>query len=302
MKIRLTISAVLITASMTFAQQDPQFSHNMFNRLAVNPGFAGANDAICGTLIGRNQWLGFEGAPRTFVLSADMPIPAIKGAAGLNIMSDNIGFEENIHARLGYAYHLKLGEGKLGVGLDVGMINKRLGSGLKPLETGDPSIPTGEVGATVFDAGFGAYYYTKKYYVGLSSTHLPQSTLDLSTSKYQTRRHYYLMAGYTHQLNPDVALVPSVFIKNAVTTQFDVNCNVFYQNKIWGGLSYRFQDAIIILAGMNVMKDLRLGLAYDINTSKLNPYNNGTLEFMLNYCFKLQTEKPRQVYRNVRYL
>ena len=111
------------------------------------------------------------------------------------------------------------------------------------------------------------------------------------------------MAGYNYQLpNPDLVLIPSVFIKNAATTQFDVNCNVHYKNKYWGGVSYRLQDAVIVMIGANVWKDLRLGLAYDVNTSKLNPYNNGTLEFMLNYCMKIERPVTRQVYRNVRYL
>jgi 3-deoxy-D-manno-octulosonic acid (KDO) 8-phosphate synthase len=105
-----------------------------------------------------------------------------------------------------------------------------------------------------------------------------------------------------NQLNPDLELRPSIFLKNAATTQFDINCNVYYKNKIWGGLSYRLQDAVIVMVGADVYKGLKLGLAYDVNTSSLNPYNNGTLEFMLNYCFKIKTDKPRQIYRNVRYL
>lgn len=302
MKLRLTIASIFSLVLSANAQQDPQLSQNMFNRLAVNPGYAGMSDAICGTAIGRSQWLGFEGSPRTFILSADMPIKAIKGGAGLTITSDAIGVESNIYAKLAYSYHLKLGEGKLGLGLDLGMMNKSLGAGLNPLQANDPSIPASAVGATVFDASLGAYYTTKQYYVGISSTHLPQSTFNLDLYKYQSRRHYYLMAGYNYQINPDIELRPSIFIKNAATTQFDINCNVHYKNKLWGGLSYRFQDAVIVMVGADVYKGLKLGLAYDVNTSKLNPYNNGTIEFMLNYCFKIKTDKPRQIYRNVRYL
>lgn len=302
MKLRFSIAAIFGLVLSANAQQDPQFSQNMFNRLAVNPGYAGTSDAICGTLIGRSQWLGFEGAPRTFVLSADMPVKVANGGAGLTIMQDAIGVENNIYAKLAYSYHLKLSSGTLGLGVDLGMMNKSIGNGLNPLQAGDPSIPTQAVAATVFDAGFGAYYTSKQFYVGLSSTHLPQSTFNLDTYKYQARRHYYLMAGYNYQLNPDLELRPSIFLKNAATTQFDINCNVYYKNKIWGGLSYRLQDAVIVMVGADVYKGLKLGLAYDVNTSSLNPYNNGTLEFMLNYCFKIKTDKPRQIYRNVRYL
>lgn len=303
MKIRFTVAALIACAFSASAQQDPQFSMNMFNRMAVNAGYAGTNGAICGTAIGRQQWIGFEGAPRTFVLNVDAPIQALKGGLGLSIMSDQIGVENNVNAKLAYSYHLKLGEGTLGAGIELGMMNKNLNGGLNPLQPGDNAIPTSAVGATVFDMGLGAYYTTKRFYAGLSTTHLPQSTFNLDTYQYQARRHYYLMAGYNWQLaNPDLMVVPSIFLKNAATTQLDVNANVHYKNKYFAGLSYRMQDAFIVMVGGNVYKDLRLALAYDVNTSKLNPYNNGTLEFMLNYCFKVKTDKPRQIYRNVRYL
>ncbi|MCB0819080.1 MAG: type IX secretion system membrane protein PorP/SprF [Bacteroidetes bacterium] len=302
MKLRFTIASLFAFTLISQAQQDPQFSHNMYNRLPVNAGYAGTSGAICGTVIGRSQWMGFDGSPRTFLLAADMPVEVAKGGVGLTIMSDAIGVENNIYAKLAYSYHLKLSSGTLGLGLDLGMMNKSLGGGLNPLQENDPSIPTNGVSGTVFDAGLGAYYTTKDYYVGISSTHLPQSTFNLSSYKYQARRHYYIQAGYNYQLNPDIELRPSIFIKNSATTQFDINCNVHYKNKLWGGLSYRYQDAVIVLVGANVWKDLKAGLAYDINTSKLNPYNNGTVEFMLNYCFKIDPVKPRQIYRNVRYL
>lgn len=302
MKLRLTVASIFSTVLLANAQQDPQFSQNMNNRLMVNPGYAGTSGAICGTAIGRSQWLGFEGAPKTFVLGVDMPIAALNGGVGLTLVSDAIGVENNVYAKLAYSYHLKLKQGTLGLGLDLGMMNKTLNKGLAPLQANDPSIPSTQVGATVFDAGLGVYYTSKTFYGGISSTHLPQSTFDLDNYKYQARRHYYVTAGYHYQLNPDIELRPSIFIKNAATTQFDINCNVHYKNKIWGGLSYRLQDAVIIMAGADIYKGLKLGLAYDVNTSSLNPYNNGTLEFMLNYCFKVKTEKPRQIYRNVRYL
>lgn len=303
MKIRFTAIGLLLMAFSAQAQQDPQFSMNMFNRQYVNPGYSGTTNAICGTVLGRNQWMGFDGAPRTFVLSVDAPVKAIKGGLGLSIMSDQIGVENNVYAKLAYSYHLKLGDGILGAGLDLGMMNKTLNAGLNPLQPNDQSIPTSQVGTTVFDMSIGAYYTTRNFYAGISSTHLPQSTFNLGNYEYQSRRHYYLMAGYNYQLaNPDLMLVPSIFVKNAATTQLDINCNVHYKNKYFGGLSYRMQDAVIVMVGGNVWKDLRVALAYDVNTSKLNPYNNGTLELMLNYCFKVKIEKPRQVYRNVRYL
>ena len=302
MKLRITFACLLSMVLMANAQQDPQFSQNMFNRLMFNPGYAGTSGAICVTGINRSQWMGFEGAPKTFVLGLDMPIQALNGGIGLTLVQDKIGVENNVYAKLAYSYHLKLKQGTLGLGLDLGMMNKNIGAGLNPIDKTDGSIPQNAIGSTVFDAGIGAYYTSKTFYAGLSSTHLPQSTFDLGTSKYQSRRHYYITAGYHYQLNPDVEIRPSIFIKNAAATQFDINCNVFYKNKYWGGLSYRLQDAVILMLGADVYKGLKVGIAYDVNTSTLSKYNSNTLEILLNYCFKIKIDKPRQIYRNVRYL
>lgn len=308
MKLKITAATFLFASTFAIAQQDPQFTQNMFNRLPINAGYAGMSDAICANLLGRSQWMGFEGAPRTFVLGFDAPIRSINSGIGLSIMSDQIGFENNVHAKLAYSYHLPLGSGKLGIGLDLGMMNKQLGAGLNPLQAGDPSVPTaGGASSTVFDAGFGLYYSTPQYFVGISSTHLPQSTFKLEsqslTANVQSVRHLYLMAGYNYDINPDLQLRPFLFVKNSPgSTQLDINAQIVYQNKFWGGLTYRVQDAFALMVGMYIMKDLRFGLSYDVTTSRLNNYSNGSAELFLGYCFNLQVEKPVQRYRNVRNL
>jgi len=79
---------------VSFAQQDPQVSMNKYNILPVNPGFAGSNGAICASLLYRQQWIGFDGAPKTMIFSGDMTLPEFNSGAGLNIISDNVGFEK----------------------------------------------------------------------------------------------------------------------------------------------------------------------------------------------------------------
>src|SRR6186713_136260 len=88
-----------------FAQQDPQFSQHMFTKLYYNPGFAGANDAICGTLLYRNQWTGFGGEPKTAMLTADMPMDALHGGIGLSVHAlDNLGSGSSLNIKANYAY------------------------------------------------------------------------------------------------------------------------------------------------------------------------------------------------------
>ena len=67
MKRTLIFVCFVVFASIKVdAQQTPQFSQNMFNKLANNPGFAGSMEAICATALHRQQWIGFgDGRPVT---------------------------------------------------------------------------------------------------------------------------------------------------------------------------------------------------------------------------------------------
>src|ERR1035437_8454333 len=184
MRKTLTIIAFSITGFVSFAQQDAQFSMNMFNRLAVNPAYAGMNKALCGTLLYRQQWTNFPGAPKTVLLSVDYG-EILYGGIGLTVDQDQLGFDNTLKAKLAYSFHLPVGPGTLGIGLDAGMIQKSLkgnfiapdGTTTSAMNGTDQAIPWSGTSATTYDVGLGLYYQTQKLYVGLSSLHLPEQTL-----------------------------------------------------------------------------------------------------------------------------
>lgn len=300
----LSLSFLLI-ASLVFSQQDAQFSQNMFNKLANNPGYAGSNQAICATVLHRSQWMGFEGAPRTLNLSVDAGIPAIRGGVGLNIVKDEIGYGGHLGLQLTYAYRTVLGNGQLGAGLSLGMLQAGLdGSELNPSDAGDNSIPTGDVKGSKMDFGFGVYYNTQDIYIGLSSSHLTAPEIEWTEGNklihYQTARHYFLIAGYAHELSPMFTLNPSIYLKSdGAASQLDINTNVLYNNKLWGGVSYRLDEGIIALLGMHITNDLKFGIAYDVVMSEINA---NSLEFMLGYCFQVSYDRPMKSYKNPRFL
>ena len=56
------------------AQQDPQYTHYMYNLSVVNPAYATATPEVLnlGGLY-RTQWVGAVGAPKTFTFFGHMP-------------------------------------------------------------------------------------------------------------------------------------------------------------------------------------------------------------------------------------
>ena len=308
-RISVLLLALLSVFSVS-AQQDPQFSQNMFNKLANNPGFAGSRDAISTTLLHRSQWIGFEGAPTTLNLSVDAPITMLHGGVGLNIVKDNIAQYSNLGLQVSYAYSRDLGNGQLGLGISFGMFQSGLdGTALKPAQPNDPVQPIGDVKGSTLDLGGGLYYNTEDVYVGLSTSHIAEPEIEYTLGSVQLERHYFLIAGYYYFLNPNLSLNPSVYLKSdGATSQLDINTNLIYNKKIWGGLSYRhaepvFRPELVVLTGMNITDDLKLGVAYDIVFSKIGAGSGGnSIEFMLGYDFKIKTEHDPTRHKNPRFL
>jgi type IX secretion system PorP/SprF family membrane protein len=304
------ILIALTGAHLLYAQQDPQFSQNMFNRLQPNPATAGSNEAICAHLLYRSQWVDFEGAPKTGVLSIDAPVSFLRGGAGLTLMHDEIGFEKTLNVKIAYAFRFSLGAGTMALGADAGLMQKSLeggfvadGSGVyNPIDINDPLIPKTNVSGSVFDLGLGAYYSSNRFYFGLSALHLTEGRIDYGNQSTDLARHYYGMAGASFDLTPSVALKPSAFVRSIpAKTSFDVNFNVHFGNVFHVGASYRSEDAIVLMAGVILLQNLRLGYAYDLTTSRLKDFSNGSHEIFLGYCRKLKKKQPSAL-RNVRFL
>ena len=301
---KLLVAIFCISASVqSFGQQDPQFSQNMFNRLQPNPATAGSNDAICGTLLYRSQWVSFEGAPKTGLLSVDMPVEFLHGGLGLSLVTDKLGAENTFNAKLAYALRLNVGSGKIALGADVGIIQRSLdGTKFNPLDQGDVLIPQGNVSGNGLDFGAGLYYSNERFYIGGSATHLQQGTIDYGDLTTEVKSHYYGMAGATLNLTPSVALKPSVFVKSvSPKTIADINLNVHFSNRFYIGASYRTEDAIIAMLGFTVLDNLRIGYSYDMTTSKIKDFSDGTHEISLGYCYKIVKKVP-PIIKNVRFL
>jgi type IX secretion system PorP/SprF family membrane protein len=296
-------------AGTAFGQQDPQFTQYMFDRLSVNPAVAGTTGQLCATALLRQQWSGFDGAPKTGLLNAHMAINKISSGVGLSVYLDELGQQKSTFARFHYSFHRKIGAGTLGIGLYAGMGSHALGRNwiARDPVADDAAIPVNGQSQGGFDLGAGIYYTSPKLWVGISSTHLPETELDEVSIK--MARHYFIQAGYNWDIKGDkkYVLQPSTLIKSdGTSTQFDLNATLLYNNMVWLGVSYRTEDAIAPMIGYqfapNEKSMVRLGYSYDVTTSQLRNYSSGSHEVMLNYCVLLVKPPSVQIYRNVRFL
>lgn len=313
MKKKITLSLLsMVLAIMAYSQQEAQFSQNMFNKMAVNPAYAGARKAICATGLYRQQWAGFEDpegnqvAPRTYLVSLDLPVRFLHGGMGVTVYNDEIGFEKNIGAKISYAYRFNIGRGDLSFGAQVGFLDKSIDfSKYKLLDDGDPVFMSkGKESVFLTDYAGGIYYQMQdKFYAGVSASLLSQASGAIGNSEVKNKTHYYLMTGYNISAGSGLVINPSVLIKTDwFSAQYDINTLLIFSEKYWGGFSYRVDDAVAVILGMR-FKDFRIGYSYDVSISDMgNAGSNGSHEVMIGYCFKIELEKVRGTYKNARYL
>ncbi|MCX6244739.1 MAG: PorP/SprF family type IX secretion system membrane protein [Bacteroidetes bacterium] len=313
---RQFLIAVLFMAMVpsVIAQQSSSITHYMFMNMAYNPAFAGSSEGISVMGLVRQQWIGFKDdkggntAPQDLFLTVDSPLKFLHGGLGATVMSDKIAQFSNTYVTLAYAYRTDLGPGIFSAGAQVNFLNSKMDasklSPITPISWGsDTQVGNDKQTDFIVDASAGLYYKVPdKYYVGLSCLNIAQSRM--KKVHVQDKRTFDLNGGYNWTIpgHPAFELQPSAFISTDFAAYtFSVATLLLYNKKYWGGLEYRYQDALSVLVGFSI-KAFRVGLSYDISISKMSRYNNGSVEVMLSYLFKIETEKFRKSYKNTRFL
>jgi len=309
LKFRGILTAVLLMATLptVVAQQSSNITHYMFMNMAFNPAIAGSSEGINVTGLIRQQWIGFKDdrggntAPQTLFLTIDSPIKFLHGGISGTVINDKIGPFNNTQVTLGYAYRTDLGPGEFSGGLQVNFQNSKL-----DVQKLEPLVTITDLGESDFilDGSLGLYYKVPdKYYLGLSCNNVLQTRM--KKIKVRDKRIYDLTGGYNWVVpgHPAFELQPSAFIATDLAAYtFSISAILQYNKKYWGGLAYRYQDAVSVLVGFTILKSIKIGLSYDASISKMSRYNNGSVEVMVNYCFKIETEKFRKSYKNTRFL
>lgn len=281
------------------AQQLPHYSLYMYNDAVINPAISGINDNDLLTLVYRNQWTGFEGAPKTQLLSYQRS-QSDKIGLGMMFFNDVTGAISRTGTQLSYAYRIPLSNNyKLSLGLASSVYQYVWDDTRIQLydEVYDP-ILSGAVEKTfVLDATFGTYIHSDKYYLGVAVPHLIESKININDSEgNKLVRHYFITTGYKFDLNSDVVIEPSILFKGTSATpfQYDVNFKINYKDYLWLGSSYRDQDAIVFMLGLN-FNNYSFGYSYDKTTSDISSYNSGSHGIMLRYEFGNKKLKPSVV-------
>ncbi len=290
-----------ITVVQVYSQQLPQFSQYFFNDYVINPAVAGASSNIDVRTNYRYQWIGINDAPRTYSLSFAMPLRKDNMGIGGYVYSDVAGPFSRTGAQGSFSYIFKITEKiKLSAALSLGLVQIGVDGQRLTLYNQDDQILDGSVQrAILFDGKFGMQVYSDDWFVGFSAPQLVQSKVkianDPNLQNGKLEDHYLLMAGYKYNVIDKVQVEPSILAKFVAPTplSLDVMARLIYDKKVWLGASYRHQDAWSALIGYTFQNHLSIGYSYDITTSNLANYSQGTHELVLGLKFSKQSaSKP----------
>lgn len=287
-KIKLLILIIGLLPLAIQAQNDAHFSQYMFNEVTFNPAAIEISNTINASLVGRQQWIGFENAPSTQAFNASTYIQELFGGVGLNIIHDKLGYESFLTARAFYAFPVQLSVlSSLTFGLGAGIVNRTIdGTNLRYEDMSDPNAFFTRENFLRPDFNFGMEYVDPNLTVGFAATHLYRSVKG-SQSDY-TPRHYYLYAKYLFEdVVDNVNIQPYLLFKSSwYMTQFDINLIAYYDNLLWGGFSYRLGDAISAMVGYFITPNIRVGYAYDYAVGVSRGYSGGSHEIMISTSFE----------------
>jgi len=291
----LTILIVGLVVQTSYSQQDAQYTQYMYNTLSINPAYAGSRDVFSFVGLYRSQWVGLDGAPTTY--TASMHAPAGKRVGlGLNIVRDEIFISEETYVDIDFSYTLDVSErGRLALGLKGGAHLLDVNSNRANTGAENGSDP----GSEIFidnkfspQIGVGAYYYTDKFYLGLSAPNILETehfdesnNNNNSSSTAKEKINFYLITGYAFDLNEDLKFKPALLTKlvEGAPLQVDLSANFLIKEKITLGAAYRWSAAFSGIVGFQVSDQLMLGFAYDRETTELQQYNDGSFEVFLRF-------------------
>ncbi|MFK2821154.1 type IX secretion system membrane protein PorP/SprF [Flavobacteriaceae sp. LMIT009] len=276
----------LIVCAVSNAQQLPQFTQYMYNTIAINPAYAGSREALTVVGLHRSQWAGFKGGPTTNTISIHSPLPYDKIGLGFSFINDELGFENFTYMYGDFSYTIELNDiSKLAFGFKGGFTAFSVDEELYLNNPSDQII--GNIEDKWYpNFGAGIMWLWEHGYLGLSAPRLVNNYYTKDEIGALERTSYYFTGGYVFNLGFMTKFKPSFMVKatNGANLSTDVSANFLFFKKLWLGAAYRFSNvngAIGFMADFQLLKNWRMGYTFELPTSDIRPYTNGTHEILI---------------------
>jgi type IX secretion system PorP/SprF family membrane protein len=290
-----------------YAQFDGYYSQYMNNLAIINPAYSGEQEMVQVAIFQRNQWVGFNGAPITSLLSVDMPfkIGTTENGIGIQFLSDVFGLFANQQANILYSYKYRLKNGQISIGANMGFVNLICNGDTIHIPDDndyhknkgmDDALPTNKESGIGFDLGLGAKFETNNFRIGLYVNHLPAPRVALGEqAEIKINPIMQLHTGYDIQTrNPMYKIRTNAYIFSdfsALTMHISGILDI--KNKFWVGAGYSIQSAVSLMFGIKPFEGFKIGYTFDLPTTSVIAHSFGSHEVFATYEFALVREKSK---------
>jgi type IX secretion system PorP/SprF family membrane protein len=292
--IRICLCGLLMLSFSAKAQQQATYAQYMFNGLAINPAYAGSHHAMDVSMLSRFQNVGLDGAPNTQSLAVHSPLINQRMAVGFLAVHDKISVINQTGINAIYAYRIPfLNKTTLSLGAQIGFSAYRADYSRLEIYNPDVAFST-DLRQSRPNIGAGIFYSGDLFYVGVSMPHMVNNVFQRGSdfqTVYQTIP-LIVTGGYIFSANRLIKIKPNVLLKVADNrpVELDLNCNVLFDDVLWAGLSYKFNNAITMLFELQLTQQLRFGYSYSVTMGPIKQAELGSHELLLNYRFNFRAK------------
>jgi type IX secretion system PorP/SprF family membrane protein len=275
----LIILIGLITSQIGYSQSTKYISQFSHFQSYFNPGLTGYEGSTVRGFV-RNQWSGFEGAPKTYFFSTELDFGELSGerdpeltgknAVSLNLLHDTYGAFRETELMLNYASRVRLTEKhNLRLGAGVSYQSIRLdGNALTTEEQNDQTLGQyiGQFSnMNVVDFNLGIALTHAKYYISYGMHRVNGGKItsgDEFMDGYPAAK--MIQAGFREAISPNLAVITNAFYRSqkGLPDLTEFNLKVLLMNKIWVGGGHRLDFATNMQLGV-VTKRMRIGYVYE---------------------------------------
>ena len=282
----ILIGISVLSCVWGYTQQTALNSQYLYNDFAINPAVAGSKNYSPLSLNVRRQWLGIDEAPVTQNLMLHGFLGQNTGG-GFHFFNDASGPTRRTGVSTSFAYHVKTGKmSKLSFGVSGAITQFSIDRDkLITQIPGDVAVLNSS-NQVIADVNFGILWKGDRHFIGVSGYNLIENKANinaLTTPVVNTLdRVFYGHAGYNFKAGALIDIQPSAIFRYMLNTpfQFDGNLKVTLKDAYWIGTSYRHNDAIAVMGGID-LGNFMFGYTYDIGISDIKTYNDGTHEVFL---------------------
>jgi len=315
---KIVVIVIMVMLSIrAYAQYIPNSNQSFQFASVYNPAFTGVENYGDLKLGYRYQWTGFgDNAPKfinmLYNIRLNQPFDVKRNSLrtstsynrtklpkgkrlfhgiGGSLFNENVGAINRLGGGVNYSFHYPLYENIwMATGLSVNLANTRvnvgeiyLGSNPDPDPFYDKLLSNG-ANRTDLNVRAGMLFYSPAFYLGFC--YLPVWNKALKTSEGNFADTYYrgtFQTGVSFPLSSSFNLKPSVLGVWQVDNELllDYSLKVFFQERIWFGLTYRDIQSGVGLLGLNINKMLVATYSYEVPTNSFQQFSNGSHELVL---------------------